>query len=609
MNKILLNLQKKFPDFVLSKNKSWARLTSLRIGINTPILANPTTIAQLVDLLKYCKIQNIPVSPIGSGSNILGSDCNQNVVIIKLTDGDFIQFKTEQHKHIFVGAGLKINQLVLHASEVNLGGLEPLVPIPATLGGLIRMNAGAGGMEIKDYISEIFGVHSSNGTLWSANKNEIEWKYRNTNIPDDVIITGAILELKQNNEQNTLKLLKNEFLRRKENAPRGLSAGCIFKNPCGISAGKLIDISGCKQLSVGDAIVSDIHANYLLNKKNASEKDFLDLIIAVKQKVFAETGYILENEIRFANIANYEKVKNAVQTPRVTILKGGASNEREISLISGNAVANALRELNYDVDEIDIKRLAIPANLDKTRPVFPVLHGGWGENGKLQELLEKENIKFIGCGSKASSIVIDKLTTKKLLLKNNIKTAKFATITKKNTNIPENLKLPLVIKPPKEGSTVGIFIVKNKKQWDEMLKKAFKFSNELLVEEFIKGIEVTVGVLKNQALPLVEIQYPGEIYDYDAKYEHKNGETKYICPPTSLTKEIEDKAQKIALKICDIVGAKDLIRIDMFITKENDIYVIEANNLPGFTPDSLLPKAAKAAGLNFHSLCAKLFSF
>ncbi len=605
MDKVLADIKKSFPSMIVSRDKSWKELTTLGIGTDVPIIAEPVTTIQLIEFLKYCHKNSILIFPVGNGSNILGADCNQNIVVVKLTKGDFVQFKAGRHKHIVVGAGLNINKLVLLAAESNLGGIESLAPIPATIGGLIRMNAGAGGMEIKDYISEIFGVFLD-GSSWVSDKDKIEWKYRKTTIPNDVIITGAILELKQNHKSETLKLLENEFKKRKENAPIGRSAGCIFKNPPKRSAGKLIDVSDCKNLSVGDAIVSNIHANYLLNKGNASEKDFIDLIIAVKKKVFEHTGYILETEVRFANFANYEKIKNCIVIPKITILKGGNSNEREVSLISGKAVADAFRCIGYDVDEIDIKELAIPVNMDKSRPVFPVLHGGWGENGELQNLLEKENIKFVGCDSKACSIVIDKIKTKKLLLENNIKTANFAVITKDDCNIPETLNFPLIVKPPKEGSTVGIFIVKSKNEWNLIIEKAFKFGTELLVEEFITGIEITVGVVNNKALPLVEIQYPGEIYDYDAKYEHKLGKTKYICPPSSIDVETQKKAQEVALKFCDIVGGKDLMRVDMFITKTNDIYVIEGNNLPGFTPDSLLPKAANIAGFNFNDLCLKL---
>ena len=194
------------------------------------------------------------------------------------------------------------------------------------------------------------------------------------------------------------------------------------------------------------------------------------------------------------------------------------------------------------------------------------------------------------------------------MLEESIPTAKFAILTKKNKAFPANLKLPVVVKPPTEGSTVGISIVFEEKDWDNAVDTAFKYSGEsVLVEQFIKGTEVTVGILGEQVLPLVEIRYPGKTYDFDAKYTHQQGETRYFCPPESLPLEVQKKAQEIALNFFKALGGRDLMRVDMIISEDDySIYVLEANNLPGFTESSLFPKAAKVAGYSFVEVCAKL---
>jgi D-alanine-D-alanine ligase len=164
--------------------------------------------------------------------------------------------------------------------------------------------------------------------------------------------------------------------------------------------------------------------------------------------------------------------------------------------------------------------------------------------------------------------------------------------------------MPLVLKPPREGSTVGITRVSSLKEWEEVLKKAFEYDDEILAEHFVEGIEITAGVVDGRALPLIEIQYPGLMYDYDAKYTHANGETFYICPPDSLSVELREKAKETALEFYHVVRARDLLRIDMIVDSKGDIFVLEANSIPGFTASSLVPKAATAAGISFTELCA-----
>jgi D-alanine-D-alanine ligase len=153
---------------------------------------------------------------------------------------------------------------------------------------------------------------------------------------------------------------------------------------------------------------------------------------------------------------------------------------------------------------------------------------------------------------------------------------------------------------------VGIVIVENEEDWESAIEKAFQFDDTLLVEKFIDGIETTVGIINGTALPVVEIQFPGKIYDYDAKYTHLLGETKYFCPPQKVSDELQKQAQQIALDFYHASGARDILRVDIFITSEKELFVLEGNSLPGFTSSSLVPKAALQSGMSFEKLCVTL---
>ena len=148
------------------------------------------------------------------------------------------------------------------------------------------------------------------------------------------------------------------------------------------------------------------------------------------------------------------------------------------------------------------------------------MHGGFGENGDLQKLMERDGVKFVGCDSKASLIALDKIESKRVMGKIGVPTPKYAIITKYETDIPADLILPLIIKPPLEGSTFGIVVVNEISEWKNKIKEAFKYSDTLLVEEYIEGREITVGIVGDLVLPVIEIQFPGKIFDFDAKYDH-----------------------------------------------------------------------------------------
>jgi len=178
-------------------------------------------------------------------------------------------------------------------------------------------------------------------------------------------------------------------------------------------------------------------------------------------------------------------------------------------------------------------------------------------------------------------------------------------------SLPEQFSYPVIVKPPADGSTMGVSLVRKDEEWRPALQLAREFEQErVMVEEYIDGREITVGIIGKQALPLVEIQYPGEMYDYDAKYIHEQGETLYLCPPQTVPEPVQQQAQELALQFAESTGSRDLLRVDMIVRHGDDrLFILEANNIPGFTASSLVPKAAAAAGIPFPLLCARLVQF
>jgi len=282
---------------------------------------------------------------------------------------------------------------------------------------------------------------------------------------------------------------------------------------------------------------------------------------------------------------------------RVAVLKGGPSTEREVSLRSGTAVANGLRQAGYRVDEIDVTApaLDVPGGVEA---VFIALHGAFGEDGQMQSLLESQRIPYTGSGVEASRVSFDKRLSKALMMRHAIPTPAFEVLT---AGQPHSLPLPVVIKPPCQGSTIGIHKVDAESQWAAAFADAVRYDGAVLVEAYIPGRELTVGVVGDSALPVIEIVAPNQWYDYDAKYSGTRG-TQYLVP-APLNAETEASCKRIALATFRALGCRGMGRIDFRMDPGGGLFVLELNNIPGFTATSLLPKAARCAGLEFPDLC------
>lgn len=292
---------------------------------------------------------------------------------------------------------------------------------------------------------------------------------------------------------------------------------------------------------------------------------------------------------------------------KVAVLMGGTSSEREVSLRSGAAVVEALGQ----IPEISVVPVVLDEDNLKSLPkginaAFIALHGGYGENGGVQADLDQLRIPYTGPGSKASRVAMDKAETKKLLEAAGVRTAPWELLSRKDSRT--SLALPVVVKPPADGSSVGISKVCSDEEWEEALNRARDVDGDgnVLVESFIPGREMTVSVLDDGALPAIEIKAKNGWYGYTEKYTA--GMTEYVFPDETAEAKLLEELRNIAERSFKVLGLRNVGRVDFRVTPDGVPYVLEVNTIPGCTATSLLPKAAAKAGMTFSELCAKLLT-
>jgi len=314
-----------------------------------------------------------------------------------------------------------------------------------------------------------------------------------------------------------------------------------------------------------------------------------------------------------------DEMKREMRKKKIGVLLGGLSAEREVSLRSGKAVFKALKSIGYHAIAIDAKDdFYAKLKKQKIEQVFIALHGGHGENGAVQGMLEIMGIPYTGSGVLASALAMDKVASKKIFLYHQIPVPAFKIVRREESGVRSkdrdasrltphalhgSLKLPIVVKPSTEGSSVGVEIVKDKKAFHAAVKKAFGYGDTVLIEEYIRGQEVQIAILDDKVLGGVEVRPSDEFYSYEAKYTA--GRTQYIFPP-QLDKKTYRKAEKAALTAHQALGCSGATRVDLIIDRNNNPYVLEVNTVPGMTETSLLPKIAKNAGLEFPELIQRI---
>ncbi|MDT8316767.1 MAG: D-alanine--D-alanine ligase [bacterium] len=292
---------------------------------------------------------------------------------------------------------------------------------------------------------------------------------------------------------------------------------------------------------------------------------------------------------------------------KIAVLMGGSGSEREISLKSGSAVLAGLRSAGFDAHPLDPKDGIDALIADGFDAAFIALHGAGGEDGCMQGMLEILKIPYTGSGVLASAAAMDKAFAKDLMLCKGIPTADYQVFhapLDKDAGIDLRLECPLIVKPASEGSTVGICRVDDDKDIEPAMKEAFKYDNKVLVEKYIEGREVTVGVLDGEILPIVEVRPKSGFYDYESKYT--KGMTEYIVPADFDADEVR-KMNDIALSVYELFRCKGAARVDIIINGDGP-FVLEINTVPGMTETSLLPMAALDAGIGFSELVARIMN-
>jgi D-alanine-D-alanine ligase len=289
------------------------------------------------------------------------------------------------------------------------------------------------------------------------------------------------------------------------------------------------------------------------------------------------------------------------------VLMGGPGSERKVSFATGQGVAKALRSLGAEVVEIDVcdENFQLPDDVDLA---FITIHGTFGEDGQIQKILEHRGIAYTGDGASESESAFDKVRTKEKFREHGVPTPRWEVI---RLGQRPTIPLPIVVKPAREGSTVGVVIVKNENALDSAIGEASKYDRELLVEKFVSGRELTIGILGDQALPIIEIVPKGGFYDFNNKYPFLNpqagGGAEHVCPAhidAGKTKEI----QQLALRAFQAADLQVYGRVDVILSDGGEAFVLEVNTIPGMTEASLLPEAAAAAGIGYVDLCARIIA-
>ena len=290
---------------------------------------------------------------------------------------------------------------------------------------------------------------------------------------------------------------------------------------------------------------------------------------------------------------------------KVAVLMGGPGSERDVSLATGRGVAKALRTFVPEVFEVDVQdeNFELPAGTDLA---FIAVHGTFGEDGQVQRILERRGIPYTGEGVAESERAFDKISTKERFADRGIPTPEWEVVA---AGIRPTMAIPFVLKAPRQGSTVGVYIIKSADQVESAVKEAAAYDRRILVEKFVAGRELTVGILGDLALPIIEIIPKGGFYDFTNKYPFLNpqagGSAEHICP-AKLSDKVTREIQELALKAHGALDLQVYSRVDVLLPAEEKPTVLEINTIPGMTEASLLPEAAGVAGISYVDLCRRI---
>lgn len=582
-------------------NEPLASYTSWRVGGVADKFYQP---ADKTDLIQF--VQNLPENEplfwMGLGSNLLIRDGGIRGTVIN-TKNRLKKIERLDDETIYVEAGVPCALVAKFCAEQGLVGAEFLAGIPGTMGGALKMNAGAFGGETWEIVQNV-EMLNRRGEVFIKSANEFEVSYRHVNLNSDEWFLATTLKLKLGDTSESQQNIKNLLAKRANSQPTNQpSCGSVFKNPQGDHAARLIEAAGLKGFKIGGAQVSEKHANFIINAGSATAAEIEKMIAYVQKEVAKKQGINLQTEVCIVGENTTKKqIEHAEDFGCVAVLMGGKSAEREVSLKSGAAVHTALIARGVNALAVDVTNDVITSLAKlKVNRIFNILHGRGGEDGELQAVLDVLDIPYTGSGVLASALAMDKLRTKLCWRGANLPTPNwFVLKTENDIDVCiETLGFPIIVKPSLEGSSVGMSKATNRIELVEALKIALECHCEVYAESWVTGDEYTVGILQGEALPVIRLETPREFYDYEAKYNSTT--TQYHCP-CGLNVEQEKQLQQLALQASEIIGVEGWARVDVFIDKNGQAQLIEINTVPGMTDHSLVPMAAQQAGIDFNEL-------
>lgn len=396
---------------VVSRQRSWQELTSLGVGTGRPLLVEPESAARLQDVLRLCHAQGVPVLALGAGTNLVGTDTELPRALLRLVGRAFGPCQCRADGLWEVAAGLTLRRLydVLSKARALPPAFAPLAWIPGTVGGAVRMNAGSHGVAIGDFVAEVHGFRAD-GEAWAGHTaakpsrrpahrhrvdSAIAWGYRQSDIPGDVVVTRVVLRFPPADLARALARFRETGASRRASQPAGRSAGCVFRNAGPVAAGLLLDRAGGKGRCCGGCHLSYKHANFILTDGKASERDFVALLLKVRQQVWQRFGIRLLPEVRFANPDTARQVEESLAQYRLTVLVGGMGAGRSPSRASDAVVAEALRQAGFAVTIAPMPGKRLPRLPAGTDAVITWVHGVPGDADRIRRLLQKRGIPSV----------------------------------------------------------------------------------------------------------------------------------------------------------------------------------------------------------------------
>ncbi len=547
-----------------------------------------------------------PLFWMGLGSNLLVRDGGISGTVIN-TKGRLKDMRLIEECIVYVEAGVPCAHVARLCAEQGLIGAEFLAGIPGTMGGALKMNAGAFGGETWSIVKQVETINSF-GQVNNRYPADFNVSYRSVQSANQEWFLSCHLQLQSGDIVTSQKKIKSLLEHRANTQPTNQpSCGSVFKNPEGDYAARLIEEVGLKGFAIGGASVSEKHANFIVNTGSASAADIEDLIYFVQKQVKEQLGVELQTEVcmvgqRLKGIQINDSQQSPEKFGRVAVLMGGDAAERPVSLKSGAAVYDALKRKGVDAIAIDVTDSVINALAEiKVDRVFNIIHGRGGEDGVLQAVLQVMGIPYTGSGVLASALTMDKLRTKLCWQGYGLVTPQWFLLQSENDldACIEKLGFPVIVKPAQEGSSIGMSKANSRDELHRALQDALAYRCDVYAESWVTGKEYTVALLNGEALPVIRLETPNAFYDYEAKYNATT--TQYHCP-SGLNEQQETFLKALAVKSSKVLGVEGWARVDVFIDEAGQYQLIEINTVPGMTDHSLVPMAAKQAGIDFDDL-------